>query len=416
MLLASANEGAYAGISHFLKEALGLEHLLLLDPIWVLLAAGLPLTWITVHGFFAIWLERKVSAHIQCRLGPMDVGGFHGWAQTIADGVKLLAKEDIIPRAADKPLFIAAPIIAFAATFALFLVLPFGGVVDTDALGLGMGSFKLTACDLPLGIFFIAAVGSMEAIGVILAGWASNNKWSLFGAMRTATQVVSYEIPLGIGLLAVVLVAGDFSMYGISEQQAGWFWNWYVFRSPFLFLTFFVLFVCDLAETKRAPFDLPEAESELVCGFHTEYSGMRFSIFFLAEYSAMYAVGVMTAVLFLGGYHTGIPMLDTLPAPLLIPLQAFTMLTKGLFFVFVMIWLRWTLPRVRLDHVMHVCLKVLVPFAMVGMIGSAIWEMTVGPYSLYWAVPFSIVCVITAAVLLIRLISLSVAGREVQYA
>jgi NADH-quinone oxidoreductase subunit H len=408
-MLAAAGEPAplYDGIAAWLKIASGLGHHVWLDPVWILAAALVPvLTWITLHGFFAIWLERKVAAHMQCRLGPMEVGSFHGWAQTIADGVKLLAKEDIIPRAADRPLFILAPIIAFAATFAIFLVLPFGGIVDT-----GSERFKLTAHDLDLGVFFIAAISSLEAIGVILAGWASNNKWSLFGAMRTATQVVSYEIPLGIALLTVVLVAGTFSLHDIAVQQEGGFWNWYLFRSPFLFVAFVVLFICNLAEAKRAPFDLPEAESELVSGFHTEYSGMRFSIFFLAEYSAMYAIGVLTAVLFLGGWSSGIPALDAVPA-IAVPLGIAMVLGKAILLVFVQMWLRWTLPRVRLDHVMYLCLKVLVPFALVALLGAAIWEMVVGDNAYLFAVPFALFCAGVAAVLVMRLIALALSDRR----
>lgn len=414
MRMLAAGSGMAEGISPWLRSASGLGDIVLLDPVWMLVAAVMPVvTWITIHGLFAIWLERKVSAHIQCRLGPMEVGGFHGWAQTLADGVKLLAKEDIIPRAADKPLFIAAPIIVFAATFALFLVVPFGPPIPAFA---GFDGFKLIPMDLPLGVFYIAAIGAMEGIGVILAGWASNNKWSLFGAMRTATQIVSYEIPLGIGLLTVVLVAGSFSLHDITVAQEGGFWNWYVFRSPFLFVTFLALFVVNLAETKRAPFDLPEAESELVSGFHTEYSGMRFSIFFLAEYSAMYVVGALTAVLFLGGWYTGIPALDNAPPLISVPIGIFTILSKGILFVFVQMWLRWTLPRVRLDHVMYVCLKVLVPITMVCMVGSALWEMIVGDASYMFAVPFSFICVASVLAGLALLVRETFSGRPLQYA
>lgn len=396
------------GISDWLRTNSGLGHHVLLDPVWILAAAVLPvLTWITLHGFFAIWLERKVSAHMQCRLGPMDVGGWHGWAQTIADGVKLLAKEDIIPRAADVVLFVIAPILVFASTFGLFLVLPFGPPV---------GDLKLQAHDLPLGVFYLAAISSLEAIGVILAGWASNNKWSLFGAMRAATQVVSYEIPLGIALITAVVAAGSFSLHDITIAQAGWFWNWYVFRSPFLAIAFLVLFVCNLAEAKRAPFDLPEAESELVSGFHTEYSGMRFSIFFLAEYSAMYAIGIVSAVLFLGGWYTGIPLLDNAPAAVAIPIGIAAMMGKGVAVVFVQMWLRWTLPRVRLDHIMYLCLKVLVPFAMVALLGTALWEMAVGDRSCYFAIPFAGATALVTLIALARLLALTVGGRRYQYA
>lgn len=537
---------------------------------------------ITIFPMFAIWLERKVSAHMQSRLGPMEIG-WHGFLQTVADGVKLLAKEDIIPKVADKVLFILGPILAFTGIFLLVAVLPFGPF--------------LSVTDMHLGIIFIAAVGSLEVIGVLMAGWASNNKWSLFGTMRLATQLVSYEIPLGLCLLTGVLVAGSFQLgafngqwevaryvkldgegqetkeyisaeevngyraeqeklaretyradlnrtvsnyvrdslstpkfiltsgdveswkelfhkpvkgfkkkdgtfipvadymkavnesghqgedlefdlknkYGELEEvpygffdsrvyyslngvekatseinnlvatktkefkekeseekrveavlstslkkkfgsirsigkqsgQSGFIWNWYMFRNPFMIFMLIIFFTAALAENKRAPFDLPEAESELVSGFHTEYSGMRFSIFFLAEYIAMFVVSLLTAVIFCGGWNTGIdiegwlfvvedPIIGNgsqMPARLLglgdtetwrligyVLIGHGTLMLKTLFFVFVQMWLRWTLPRVRLDHVMDLCLKVLLPFSLAGLVLVACWELAVSNY------------------------------------
>ena len=351
------------------------------EPRWWAAGVSLLLACLAVFGFinvfalFAIWLERKVSAHMQCRLGPMEVGP-HGTLQTMADGIKLLLKEDIIPALADRPLFIIAPIIVFTGTFIRFAPLPFGD--------------KLVAVDLNLGLFFIAALGSVEVLGVIMAGWASNNKWSLFGTIRTATQMVSYEIPIGIAFVAVAVSAGSLSMMDIVGAQEGWFFHWFVFRNPFLMVLTVVLVIATLAECKRAPFDLPEAESELVSGFHTEYSGMRFALFFLAEYAAMYLVAAITTVVFLGGWYSGIPVIDQIgtgeganPIAVLIGLliKAHVLIGKSLVLVFVQIWVRWTLPRVRLDHMMYLCWKVLLPIALVCLVGSAFWDLCIGAFS-----------------------------------
>jgi NADH-quinone oxidoreductase subunit H len=335
--------------------------------IGVVAVWAVPITvWVSVVGLFSIWLERKVSAHIQCRIGPMEVGP-HGALQTLADGIKLLAKEDIIPQGADRFLFALAPILSFVGSFVVFAVVPFGP--------------HLIIADLNLGIYFLAAIGSIEAIGVIAAGWASNNKWSVFGAVRAATQVVSYEIPLSLSLVTIACLAGTLSTIGIVESQAGWIWNWFLFRNPFMMISFLIFYIASLAECKRAPFDLPEAESELVSGFHTEYSGMRFAIFFLAEYAAMYVVSAMGAVLFLGGWYTGIEPLDSwlTTSPVLgNVVGALAIITKAFFLVFVQMWLRWTLPRIRLDQMMYLCFKVLVPVGMVVFMAAAFWQGVFG--------------------------------------
>lgn len=339
------------------------------DAGWIPRAIGvvavwaLPITvWISLVGLFFIWLERKVAGHIQCRLGPMEVGP-HGTLQTVADGVKLLAKEDLVPKDADKFLFGLAPVLAFAATMVGFAVIPFGP--------------NLLIADLDVGIFFLAAVGSLEAIGIVAAGWSSNNKWSLLGSVRAATQVVSYEIPLAITFLTVIVFAGSMRMTTLVEAQAGWITSWFLFRNPFVWIAFVISFIAQLAECKRAPFDLPEAESELVSGFHTEYSGMRFAIFFLAEYAQMYVVSAIAAVLFLGGWYTGIAPLDQAVANKPLwgnVLGAFVIISKSFFLVFIQMWLRWTLPRIRLDQMMYLCLKVLLPFSMAALVLSTLWE------------------------------------------
>jgi NADH-quinone oxidoreductase subunit H len=328
--------------------------------------------FVNVFALFAVWLERKVSAHMQCRLGPMEVG-WHGVLQTVADGVKLTVKEDIIPRLADRPLFVLAPIIVFAGVFVRFVPLPFGE--------------HLVASDLNIGLFFIAAVGSVEVLGVIMAGWSSNNKWSLFGTMRTATQMVSYEIPIGIAFVTVAVTAGTLSLVGIVEAQRDSVLSWFFLRDPFLLVLSVIYLVAGLAECKRAPFDLPEAESELVSGFHTEYSGIRFALFFLAEYAAMYLISAVAVVVFFGGWYTGLPALDRLgsgpeASPLALALglalKAMVLIGKAVAIVFVQMWVRWTLPRVRLDQMMHLCWKVLLPISMACLVGSAFWKLVFG--------------------------------------
>ncbi|MCI0342709.1 MAG: NADH-quinone oxidoreductase subunit H [Planctomycetales bacterium] len=356
------------------------------------------LIFITIFSMYAVWMERKVSAHMQCRTGPMEVGRIqgsiflwkrfnfrlwpkswspHGWLQTLADGLKLMAKEDLIPKDADRWIFILAPIVAFTGVFISFLVIPFHGVLSS-----------FIPADLDTGVFFFAAVTSIEAIGVIMAGWASNNKWALFGAMRAATQVVSYELPIGLAFLTAVVAAGSLRVSDIVAAQGPDYGMlaWFVFRSPFLLLAFVIYFISSLAECKRAPFDLPEAESELISGFHTEYSSMRFSIFFLAEYAAMYVVAAFAAVLFLGGWWTGIAPVDhfladaaksdgLLPRLAAVGIGVFAVVGKSMILVFFQMAARWTYPRARLDQVMYLCLKVFLPFGLLTLVGGTAWEL-----------------------------------------
>jgi NADH-quinone oxidoreductase subunit H len=316
-----------------------------------------PLVWIVPYALFAIWLERKISAHMQDRLGPMRTGGWHGWSQTIADMLKLLQKEDIVPAAADKTLFNIAPYIIFIAAYAGYAVIPF--------------SSGFIGADINVGVFYIIAITSLAVVGILMGGWASNNKWSLLGAMRATAQIVSYEIPSVLAVLAVVMIAGTLSLQEINNLQTGWFWNWFVFQKfPFVFIAFIIYFVASLAEVNRVPFDIPEAESELVAGYVTEYSGMKFAMFMFAEFVNMFAVSAVAATLFFGGWNS--PFGEFLSGPIW---GVFWFLSKGMMLVSIQMWLRWTLPRLRVDQLMYVSWKVLTPWAFVCMIAIGLWMM-----------------------------------------
>ena len=314
----------------------------------------------------AVLAERKVSAHMQDRLGPMRVG-YHGILQTIADLLKLLQKEDIIASANDKKLFNLAPLLVFAGSYAAFAAIPFSGAF--------IGS------QIELGLIYIVAVTGLVVAGILMAGWASNNKYSLLGAMRAAAQIISYEIPTLLIILTVIMITGTVNLYTLSEMQTGYFWNWMIFGGPefglqkfllipFMMMGFLVIFISMLAEVNRTPFDIPEAESELVSGFHTEYSGMKFAMFFLAEYANMFAVSAIIAILFFGGFQSPFGYLgNSLGWEWLVPFEQFFWFTvKGLFFIFVQMWLRWTLPRFRVDQLMAFCWKYMIPFAFVILI------------------------------------------------
>jgi len=545
--------------------------------LWLLITVKL----ISLFGLIAIYYERKISAWMQSRLGPRRVGPV-GLLQTLADGLKLLEKEDITPKAADPALFVAAPLFVFASAVAMFVVLPFFSIegkadisvtdfregevvfartvveedgqertIDSAAerIEIAMSKFQGSALErrkhrralengekvreldageydpavleafeeqnlasfehlllwmhdpknviaatslrfrgkdasnlidagptaaepelqgemdqaweraisirakggvpdgaglpptyitevgnfnpmhmqmgldhrallaplqsvvvpkahidrpwygtpayISAGLFFILAISSVSVMGVVLAGWGSNNKWSLYGAIREAAQMVSYEIPMGIGALCVVVACGTLNLVSIAQaQETGAFWSpgadmhggilsWNLLKYPVVMIPVFLMwYIGVLAHTKRAPFDLPEAESELIAGFLTEYTGMRWSLFFLAEYGEMYAMSALTAVLFLGGMASPIPGLDGIIkdiSPVMWAFWgAFWLLAKSLFLVFLMMWLRWTLPRIRLDQVMYLCLKVLLPFTMVALLVQTLWTLYLG--------------------------------------
>ncbi len=341
------------------------------------IAVGITVAIVSVIAMFSVWLERKVAGHIQCRYGPMRVG-WHGWLQPIADGVKLMLKEDMVPLGADRVLYVLAPALVLASVLAAMAVYP-----------LAPGFFF---ADLDLGIFFILAMTSTTTIGVVMAGWSSNSKWSLYGAMREAAQVIAYEIPLGISLLVPIMVAGSFNLLEVSRGQAGmWGMNWYVWPwvNPFMLPAFVLFFIAILAETKRAPFDLPEAESELVAGFMTEYSGIRWSFFFMEEYAAMFLYSVVGAFFFFGGFESPLTHLAAKVAGEGVLYQVAagtTLIVKGFAGVFLMMWLRWTLPRVRIDQVMTLGYKYLTPLALACVLGAGLWEVFLAPY-LPWRHP-----------------------------
>jgi NADH-quinone oxidoreductase subunit H len=332
-------------------------------------SVNLLIVFVAASAVFFIWLERKVAGRIQDRLGPTRVGGKFGWLQTIADGLKLVCKEDTIPGDADHFLFRIAPYVAFCGAFVAYVALPFAnGVV---------------AANLNVAVFFMLAVMSSEVFGVILAGYGSGSKWSLFGGIREAAQVVSYEVPRAICVLVPVILAGTLNLNTIAHQQAGWLWNWNLFHDPFTFAAFWIFFTCATASCKRAPFDLAEAESELVAGFHTEYSGLRWSLFFMAEYGSMFAVSAIATLLFLGGWNIGLTpgdLSESFLGPVLGNIiNVIVFILKGWFLVFVMMWVRWSLPRLRIDQVMMTCLKYLLPISCVLLLGVSVWQLVVPP-------------------------------------
>ena len=321
--------------------------------------SALPLVFVLLYALVTIYLEMKVAAHVQDRLAYMRTG-WHGVLQPIADFIKLLQKEDIISVAADRKLFILAPYIVFMGTYAAYAAIPFSSI--------------FIGANIDLGAFFIVGISSLVVAGILMAGWASNNKWSIFGAVRSAAQMVSYEIPTALAILVAVMITGSLNLQEVTEFQAGGIQNWLIFGgplpllhkiliTPFTFITFLILFVASLAEVNRTPFDLPEAESELVQGFFTEYSGMRWALFYVAEYANMFLVAGVAVALFLGGWQS--PFGSFLSGPIW---GMFWFIIKGMVLVFLQIWLRWTLPRLRVDQLMYTSWKVLTPFLFVCII------------------------------------------------
>ncbi len=326
----------------------------LMANFWVALVLKLALVALLIPliGMVIGFAEMKLSAKMQARVGPYFAGGRWGWAQLIADGVKFFQKEDLIPRDADRPVFKYAPVVVMMGTVALFVVIPFGP--------------SLIFRDLSVGIFYALAISSLSTIGVLMAGWSSANKYSLLGGLRAAGQLIAYELPLVFSALAVVIMAGTMSMSGIVEAQitAGY---------PFVLLQivgFAVFMIAALAELSRIPFDLPIAESELVMGYLTEYSGFRFLFFFLAEFANMFSMSAIAVTLFLGGWH-----LPGIPESTLEYLGPVIVVGKSLLLVFAMIWFRWTFPRVRQDQLQSLAWKWLIPIALANVILTGIFKV-----------------------------------------
>jgi len=301
---------------------------------------------------YLVWWERKISAHTQQRFGPMRTG-WHGWYQTVMDALKLLQKEDVRIAVRDKSVFFWAPVVCFVAAFLAYVAIPWGR--------------GLIVADLNIGILYIMAVTTFTVISLLMAGWGSHNKYALLGGMRSAAQVVSYEVPMAVSILAIVLFTGSLSMVDFVQAQSGWVWNWFIFRLPFGPIAFLTYVVAATAEANRTPFDIPEAEQELVAGFNVEYSGMKFAMFFLAEFVNMFTVSAIATTVFLGGWNG--PFLPSW----------FWFLLKTLLMVLLLMLFRWTYPRLRVDQLMEFSWKFMVPVTFANLIVAG-WFKYAGWY------------------------------------
>lgn len=360
--------------------------------MWIALLICLIL--ISINVVVGVYVERKLSAFMQDRLGPTENGKW-GLLQVFADLLKLLQKEDIIPKLAQRKLFLAAPWIIFLSIFGAFSVIPLSSGI------------WLQGSQTEVGLMLLIGIISLDTLGILLAGWTSNNKYSLLGAIRSAAQLVSYEIPLGLSILSIVILSSSLNLQEISSQQGifydqeqylfgiklmgievgqmGGILTWNVVRMPFLFILFIVFFIASLAEANRAPFDIPEAESELVGGFHTEYSGMRWALLFLSEYGIMLLVSILGVILFWGAWYSPFPNLGLLkfadwtngiPGTVTgTVLGFFWLMLKSYLLIILQMWVRWTLPRLRVDQLMYFSWKVLTPIALVFVAISSIWSL-----------------------------------------
>lgn len=314
------------------------------------------------------WWERRVAARIQSRIGPNRVGP-GGLLQFVADALKLIGKEDLIPTDSDHVLFRIAPYFVIAGFILTFVVLPFG--------------YQLSATQMNVGLFYVISITALVVVGILISGWASNSKWALFGGIRAAAQVVSYEIPAGVVILVPIMMAGSLNLHDIIRAQGGVPWDWFIFQTPMAYAAFFIFFTSLLAEGNRTPFDLAEAESELVAGYNTEYSGMRFGYFFLAEWGNLWVMSALLTTLFLGGWQVpGVSMIKLAgwEAAHAVPVwfyfaSAVVFIAKVLVLVNVVVWIRWTLPRIRVDQMMTLCWKYLVPIGLGLVLLSALAEM-----------------------------------------
>ncbi|MBL7855364.1 MAG: NADH-quinone oxidoreductase subunit H [Cyclobacteriaceae bacterium] len=340
------------------------------------------LPFLVAYTILVVYAERKLSAFMQDRLGPMEVG-YYGLLQTVADLLKLLQKEDIVPASAQRWLFKAAPILIFLPVFAGFAVLPL--------------SPTWSGAGIQAGVFFLLAIISLDVVGIVAAGWGSHNKYSSLGTLRSIAQIISYEIPLGLAVICVCIISGSLDLQQISVLQAtgntnalflgipglptgatGGFLTWSVFQTPLLLIVWVIFFIASLAECNRAPFDLPEAESELVAGFHTEYSGFRFAIIMLAEYAMMLLVSLLGVILFWGSWNSPLPNLGSIEladwtnGPVW---GVFWLITKSVVMVAVQIWVRWTFPRLRIDQLLNLSWKYLTPAALLLLLICIWWKL-----------------------------------------
>jgi NADH-quinone oxidoreductase subunit H len=367
------------------------------------IAAAIILLFMAPTAGVITWVERRVAGRFQSRIGPNRAGpqGFLVW---LADGIKSILKEDIIPTESDQWLFRLAPYLVFMGVSATFVVMPFGQ--------------KLIAADLDIGILFVIAVTSLVTIGLMTGGWASNNKWSLLGGIRSAAQIISYEIPGAVAIVCLVMMTGSLRLQDLIAAQGGtgnsildvggWPWYWYVFRNPITFGLFFLYFTTALAEGNRGPFDLPEAESELVAGYSTEYSGMRYLFFFFAEWANVFVMAGIASALFLGGWQ--IPGVSPAAQEASLPLQllgVLIFLAKSWVLIFVVIWVKWTLPRVRIDQMMNLCWKWFVPLSFGAFLLTAVWMVAGVPKSVELTI--SVLTFVVWGVIMVHFI------RRVQY-
>ncbi len=332
---------------------LSLGAFVLISVIKIVIAMGILLTIVA----YTVWLERKVVGHIQNRWGPSRVGPF-GLLQPVADGLKLFFKEDLTPPYVHRTLYLLAPILSLTLALTSIAVIPFGGWITVRG-----ARIPLQITDVNVALLIVLGITSMGVYGIALAGWSSNSKYSLLGSLRAGAQMVSYEVALGLSLVGVLILSGTFSLRGIVEHQLGGFWNWNIFRGGQI-VAFFIYLCAAYAETNRIPFDLPEAETELVAGYHTEYSSMKFAMFFMSEYANMVTVACLASVLFLGGWSGpvfGPPVLQAL-------LPVFWFFLRVLFFLFLYIWVRGTLPRFRYDQLMAFSWKFLLPLSIANVI------------------------------------------------
>ena len=320
---------------------------------------------------YSTYAERKVAAFLQDRLGPNRAGPF-GILQPLADGVKMFMKEEIIPNVSNKFLFVLGPGLAMLTSLCTSAVIPWGPAITVNGV-----KYSLQVDDINIGVLYLFGVVSIGVYGIMIGGWASNNKYSLLGALRASSQMISYEVAMGIAVITLIMITGSLSTSQIAEQQHGFYnehsgWlSWNVFKNP---LTFIIFFICALAETNRAPFDLPECETELVGGYHTEYSSMKLGFYLFAEYVNMFISSAVMSLFFFGGYN--FPWMDKISDPNMVAIiGTIVMFAKTIFFIFVFMWVRWTIPRFRYDQLMNLGWKILIPLSIINLVatGFLLW-------------------------------------------